>query len=71
MQMLELHMTTIGELIKHPKHTMHIEPFGSRKLTQHTIARSIPSTNVDIGPFLSRSKQSNPNGSLQRGSAVR
>ncbi|NRP75248.1 hypothetical protein ILFOPFJJ_06171 [Ensifer psoraleae] len=33
---------------------------------QTFLPRSIPSTNIDIGPFLSRSKQSNRNGSLQR-----
>lgn len=39
MQMRELHVTGIGELIEHQKHAMHVELFGSSKLTQHTVPR--------------------------------
>ncbi|CUX65406.1 conserved hypothetical protein [Agrobacterium tomkonis CFBP 6623] len=39
MQMLELHMATIGELINHPQHTVHFKPLGNRKLSKHSITR--------------------------------
>lgn len=39
MQMLELHMATIGELIDHPQHAVHFKPLRSRKLSKHSITR--------------------------------